>query len=104
MCRRKRSLPSPSWPALNQLSPVSGTAASGGGTKTNIMARNEDQHCRTTSSHGILVFEGEGDKVSWPKVGCAWQHGDRQGFNITLSTLPISGRLTIRVRSYKEAR
>lgn len=53
-------------------------------------------------SHGVFVVEGEDEKAFWTKVGCAWQHGDGQGFNVTLSTVPLSGRLVLRTRSEKE--
>lgn len=53
-------------------------------------------------SHGVFVVEGEGEKAYWTKVGRGWQHGDGQGFNVTLSAVPLSGRLVLRNRSEKE--
>lgn len=52
-------------------------------------------------SHGVYVVEGEGENAFWSKVGAAWPHQDGQGFNVTLSALPLTGRLVIRTR--KEA-
>lgn len=49
-------------------------------------------------SHGIYVVEGEGDKAHWTKVGCVWTHADGEGFNISLSAVPLSGRLVARAK------
>lgn len=53
-------------------------------------------------SHGVYVVEGEGEKAFWTKVGCAWAHQDGNGFNVTLSALPISGRLVIRAKKEEQ--
>jgi hypothetical protein len=47
-------------------------------------------------SHGVYVVEGEGKKAFWTKIGAAWQHDDGDGFNITLTAIPLNGRLVIR--------
>ncbi len=47
-------------------------------------------------SHAVYVVEGEGDKVHWTKIGAAWTHEDGEGYNVTLSALPLNGRLVIR--------
>ncbi|MBN9074564.1 MAG: hypothetical protein J0H34_23755 [Rhizobiales bacterium] len=54
-------------------------------------------------SHGVYVVEGEGEKAFWTKVGAAWAHSDSEGFNVTLTALPINGRIVIRSRREKEA-
>jgi hypothetical protein len=54
--------------------------------------------------HGVFVVEGEGDNAFWIKVGAAWPHEDRKGFNITLSAMPISGRLVIREPKAQESK
>ncbi|PRD44511.1 hypothetical protein C5748_07395 [Phyllobacterium phragmitis] len=64
--------------------------------------KQEAAPAKNTPSHGVFLVEGEGDRAFWTKIGCAWQHGDGEGFNVALSALPISGRLVI--RSKKEER
>ncbi|WP_202331114.1 hypothetical protein [Mesorhizobium sp. L-8-3] len=66
------------------------------------MAKKEAAPAKNHPSHGVYVIEGEGDRAFWTKVGCAWSHGDGQGFNVTLSAVPLSGRLVLRVRTEKE--
>ncbi len=46
--------------------------------------------------HGVYVVDGEGDKAFWTKIGAAWAHEDGNGFNVTLTAMPIDGRLVIR--------
>ncbi len=46
--------------------------------------------------YAVYTVEGEGDKVQWTKIGAAWSHKDREGLNITLTALPLNGRLVVR--------
>jgi hypothetical protein len=47
-------------------------------------------------THAVFSVEGEGDNAFWTKIGAAWAHEDGKGFSITLSCLPVNGRLTLR--------
>ncbi len=47
-------------------------------------------------THSVFSVEGEGDSAFWTKIGAAWAHEDGKGFSITLSCLPLNGRLTLR--------
>lgn len=47
-------------------------------------------------SHSVFVVEGEGESAYWTKIGAAWSHEDGKGFNISLTCLPMNGRLVIR--------
>jgi hypothetical protein len=51
---------------------------------------------QTIRPHQVFVVDGEGDNAFWTKVGAAWKHEDGKGFNITLSAMPVNGRLVIR--------
>ncbi|TRL37597.1 hypothetical protein FM996_02220 [Methylosinus sporium] len=52
-------------------------------------------------SHAVYLVEGEGESAFWTKIGSAWQHEDGDGFNISLSAVPLTGRLVIRKRQPK---
>lgn len=65
------------------------------------MTKKEAIAPKNFPSHGVFVIEGEGEKAHWTKVGAAWPHQDGNGFNITLSAVPLSGRIVLRTR--KEA-
>lgn len=68
------------------------------------MAKKEAASAKNLPSHGVFVVEGEGDKAFWSKVGSAWQHQDGNGFNIILTAVPLTGRLSLRVRTEKGER
>jgi len=41
-----------------------------------------------------------GDTI-WTRIGSAWQHADAKGFNILIETVPLDGRISLRVPSEK---
>jgi hypothetical protein len=45
---------------------------------------------------------GEGKKSFWTRIGAAWAHADGNGFNIQIETVPLDGRITLRVASEKK--
>lgn len=49
-------------------------------------------------THTVFVVEGEGDNAYWTKLGAAWAHEneDGEGFNISLTAVPLNGRLVVR--------
>ncbi len=52
-------------------------------------------------THNVYVIEGEGQDAYWTKVGAAWKHNDGDGFNISLTAVPLNGRLVLRTRKEK---
>lgn len=50
-------------------------------------------------SHTVYTVEGnDADKRIWTKIGAAWLHGDGQGFNVSLVSVPLNGRIVLRTR------
>jgi hypothetical protein len=49
-----------------------------------------------TRPYAVYVVEGEGDAAFWTKIGAAWAHEDGDGFNISLTAVPLNGRLVVR--------
>ena len=43
-----------------------------------------------------VVEEREGKDPFWTRIGSAWAHKSGEGYSITLSALPINGRLVLR--------
>ena len=37
----------------------------------------------------------------WTRIGSAWSHADGKGFNIQIETVPLDGRISLRVLSEK---
>ena len=44
------------------------------------------------------VREGA-DRGYWTRIGAAWAHKDGKGFNIQLDSVPLDGKITLRVPS-----
>ena len=42
--------------------------------------------------------EGE---AFWTRIGSAWEHADGKGFNIQIETVPLDGRIALRIPSDK---
>jgi len=47
------------------------------------------------------VRNREGGKGFWTRIGSAWAHADGNGFNIQIETVPLDGRITLRVAAEK---
>jgi hypothetical protein len=69
-----------------------------------MASKKETAPAKNIPSHGVFVVEGEGEAAFWTKIGAAWAHGDGQGFNLSLSAVPLSGRIVLRTRTEKEER
>lgn len=54
-------------------------------------------------SHKVFTVEGEGDDAFWTRIGSAWPHKDGKGYNVTLSALPVNGRIVLRVPEQDDA-
>ena len=49
------------------------------------------------------VQDGNEEKGGfWTKIGAAWPHRDGKGFNISIETIPLNGRLVLREPEEKE--
>jgi len=55
-----------------------------------------------TPSHNVYhVRNREGGEGIWTRIGSAWPHADGKGFNVQIETVPLDGRITLRVPSEK---
>jgi hypothetical protein len=57
---------------------------------------------KSPSHIAYQVRDREGGKGFWTRIGAAWAHGDGQGFNIQLESVPLDGRITLRVATDKK--
>ena len=44
-----------------------------------------------------VTRERAGKKSFWTRIGVAWANADGKGFNIQLETVPLDGRITLRI-------
>jgi hypothetical protein len=73
--------------------------------RTNAMSEensSESIGSKTPSHVAYQVRDREGRKGIWTRIGSAWAHGDGKGFNIQLESVPLDGRITLRVTSDKK--
>ena len=49
------------------------------------------------------VEDREGQKSFWTRIGGAWAHSDGNGFTLQLASLPLTGRITLRVNQPKQS-
>ena len=47
------------------------------------------------------IRDGADGKGFWTRIGSAWSHRDSKGFSIQIDTVPLDGRITLRVASEK---
>jgi hypothetical protein len=63
---------------------------------------DENTGSSTKQRHDVFVVDNYTDKndgsesANWIRVGVAFPHKDRKGFNIELKAMPTSGKLVIR--------
>ena len=54
-------------------------------------------------THGAFqVRNREGKKGIWTRIGSAWPNSDGKGFNIQLESVPLDGRVSIRLNEDKQ--
>ena len=56
---------------------------------------------KTPSHIAYHVRNGNSEKGYWTRIGAAWTHADGNGFNIQIETMPLDGRITLRIASEK---
>jgi hypothetical protein len=48
------------------------------------------------------IRERDGGRGFWTRIGVAWIHGDKNGFSIQIDSVPLDGRITLRVVTDKK--
>ena len=66
------------------------------------MTDTKTQPASKAPSHvAYHVRNREGGEGFWTRIGSAWPHADGNGFNIQIETVPLDGRITLRVATDK---
>lgn len=52
---------------------------------------------RQPSHFAYHVRDREDARGHWTRIGSAWVHTDGKGFNIRLESVPVDGRVTLRL-------
>jgi hypothetical protein len=48
-------------------------------------------------SHDVFVVRPGREKGFWKRIGAAWPHKDGKGFNVQIESVPLDGRISLRV-------
>ena len=64
---------------------------------------NQTSTSKTPTHAAYHVCDRKGGDAIWTRIGSAWQHADGKGFNIQIETVPLDGRISLRVPSEKSA-
>jgi hypothetical protein len=59
--------------------------------------KNQPATSKTPSHIAYHVRERAGSESFWTRIGIAWAHADGNGFNIQIETVPLDGRITLRI-------
>jgi hypothetical protein len=62
---------------------------------------NDFQQGKKPTHAAYHIRDGKAGDGFWTRIGSAWPHKDGLGFNIQMDTVPLDGRITIRVSSEK---
>ena len=52
---------------------------------------------KTPSHVAYHVRDTKTDDAIWTRIGSAWQHADGKGINILIETMPLDGRISLRI-------
>ena len=52
---------------------------------------------KTPTHVAYQVRDREGKKGIWTRIGAAWAHNDGKGFTVQLESVPLDGRISLRV-------
>ncbi len=64
------------------------------------MSNTETQTTNGNAPTHIAYQVREGNpKAYWTRIGAAWAHKDGKGFGLQLDSIPLDGRITLRVAS-----
>ncbi len=70
---------------------------------TDSTEKTSDAASSKTPSHIVYhVRDRDGGKGFFTRIGAAWEHKDRKGFNVQIDCVPLDGRITLRVASEKK--
>ena len=63
---------------------------------------SKNQSTSKTPTHiAYHVRDSKAGNAFWTRIGSAWSHADGKGFSIQIETVPLDGRISLRVPSEK---
>jgi len=59
---------------------------------------------KAPTHHAFHVRDTKTGDAFWTRIGSAWAHADAKGFNIQIETVPLDGRISLRIPSESATR
>ena len=72
-----------------------------GDYKMSEALNNSSSTSKTPSHVAYHVRDTKAGDAIWTRIGSAWQHADGKGINILIETMPLDGRISLRVPAEK---
>ena len=66
-------------------------------------SNNQTSTPKTPTHAAYHVRDRKDGAAIWTRIGSAWQHADGKGFNIQIETVPLDGRISLRIPLEKTA-
>jgi len=63
------------------------------------MSNSKTSTSKMPSHYAYQVRDGKNGKTFWARIGAAWQHKEGGGFTLLLESVPLDGRITLRIAS-----
>ena len=63
------------------------------------MTNTEPPKGKAPTHIAYQVREGSNEKSYWTRIGAAWAHKDGNGFSLQLESVPLDGKITLRIAS-----
>jgi hypothetical protein len=70
-----------------------------GDYKMSELSNNTASASKAPSHSAYHVRNRKAGDAIWTRIGSAWPHADGKGFNIQIETVPLDGRISLRVPS-----
>jgi hypothetical protein len=65
--------------------------------------KNNGERSSKSPTHIAYQVRDRNDQTSfWTRIGAAWAHSDGKGFNVQLESIPLDGRVTLRLAGEPE--
>lgn len=53
---------------------------------------------KTPTHAAYHVRDRKGGDAIWTRIGSAWTHADGKGFNVQIDSVPLDGKISLRIR------
>ncbi len=67
------------------------------------MSNTETVAAGKSPTHIAYHVRENGNQSYWTRIGAAWEHKDGKGFSLQIETIPLDGKIALRIATEKKA-